>query len=235
MNTLEQSKENMGGITWEPEHDSTPPLHEESILIAQKTIQSTITKHSLVDRDLDWSDIPFKLPLLVTDAKSSKVSTVKTRKAIKKSELAGGQVEQGKNKQLTQSFGKYFLWGLDLAVRSVSTIIKFIFTSILYILGIKKIPKKRRAKRKVNANSAKRRARAAPKNNRSSKSVAVSSKPRAESRASTLNWKKLDVPFLPSSNLYCYWCTKKLGLKSWELDGHYYCDSCHSSKNVNLR
>lgn len=235
MNTLEQSEENISGITWEPEHDSTPPLHEESILIAQKTIQSTITKHSLVDRDLDWSDIPFKLPLLVTDAKSSKVSTVKSRKAIKNSEIAEGQAEQGKNKQLTQSFGKYFLWGLDLAVRSVGAIIKFIFTSIYYILGIKKIPKTRRAKRKVKANSAKRRSRAAPKNNQSLKSVTVSSKPRAESRASTLNWKKVDAPFVPSSNLYCYWCTKKLGLKSWELDGHYYCDSCHSSKNVNLR
>lgn len=235
MNTLKQKEEDLSGITWEPEHDSAPPLHEESILIAQKTIQSTITKHSLVDRDLDWSDIQFKLPLLVTDAKSSKVSTVKTRKAIKNSEVVGSQVEQDKNKQPPQSVGKYFLWGLDLAVRSVGAIIKFIFTSILYILGIKKIRKTRRTKRKVKANPVKRRARTAPKNNRSLKNKVVFSKTRAEPRASTLNWKKVDAPFVPSSNLYCYWCTKKLGLKSWELDGHYYCDSCHSSKNVNLR
>lgn len=235
MNTLEQSEESIGGITWEPEDDSTPPLHEVTILIAQKKIQSKITKHSVVDRDLDWSDIPIKLPLLMTDAESSKVSTIKIHKAIKNSEVVGGQVEQDKNKQLPQSVGKYFLWGLDLAVRSVGAIIKFIFTSILYILGIKKIRKTRRTKRKIKANPAKRRARAAPKNNRSLKSKTVSSKPRAELRASTLNWKEVDAPFVPSSNLYCYWCTKKLGLKSWELDGHYNCDSCHSSKNINLR
>lgn len=233
MDTLKQGEENIVGITWEPEHDSIPPLHEESILISQKTIQSTITKHSLIDRDLNWSDVPFKLPLLVTDAKSSKVSTLKIRKAIKNSDVAESQVEHGKNQQLTQSVGKYFLWGLDLAIRSVGAIIKFIFTSILYILGIKKIPKTRRAKRKVKANPAKRRARAAPKNNRSLRSVTISSKTRVESRASTLNWKKIDTPFVPSSNLYCYWCTKKLGLKSWELEGHYYCNSCHSSKNIN--
>jgi hypothetical protein len=33
--------------------------------------------------------------------------------------------------------------------------------------------------------------------------------------------------FIPSTNLYCYWCTKKLGVKSWEKDGKYYCQSCY--------
>jgi len=32
--------------------------------------------------------------------------------------------------------------------------------------------------------------------------------------------------FIPSTNLYCYWCTKKLGIKAWEKDGKYYCDGC---------
>ena len=32
--------------------------------------------------------------------------------------------------------------------------------------------------------------------------------------------------FIPSSNLYCYWCTKKLGIKAWERNGKYYCDDC---------
>ena len=32
--------------------------------------------------------------------------------------------------------------------------------------------------------------------------------------------------FIPSTNLYCYWCTKKLGVKSFELKGRYYCQSC---------
>lgn len=29
------------------------------------------------------------------------------------------------------------------------------------------------------------------------------------------------------STLYCYFCTKKLGLKSWRNSGRYYCDICH--------
>ena len=32
--------------------------------------------------------------------------------------------------------------------------------------------------------------------------------------------------FIPSTNLYCYWCTRKLGLKAWEKQGHYYCEEC---------
>jgi len=32
--------------------------------------------------------------------------------------------------------------------------------------------------------------------------------------------------FIPSTNLYCYWCTKKLGIKAWESDGKYYCQDC---------
>lgn len=32
--------------------------------------------------------------------------------------------------------------------------------------------------------------------------------------------------FEPSTSLYCYWCTKKLGIKACELSGKFYCDSC---------
>jgi len=32
--------------------------------------------------------------------------------------------------------------------------------------------------------------------------------------------------FIPSTNLYCYWCTKKLGIKAWEKNGKYCCDEC---------
>lgn len=49
----------------------------------------------------------------------------------------------------------------------------------------------------------------------------VRSRPVEVSLAQNLNRK-----FIPSSNLYCYWCTKKLGLKAWEKDGKYYCDEC---------
>lgn len=40
---------------------------------------------------------------------------------------------------------------------------------------------------------------------------------------------KLEQPsraFIPSSNLYCYWCTKKLGINAWEKEGRYYCSQC---------
>lgn len=33
--------------------------------------------------------------------------------------------------------------------------------------------------------------------------------------------------FTPSTNLYCYKCTKKLGFKAWESNGMYYCDECN--------
>ena len=33
--------------------------------------------------------------------------------------------------------------------------------------------------------------------------------------------------FSPSSNLYCYWCTRKLGLQSFKFKGRYYCQSCY--------
>ena len=32
--------------------------------------------------------------------------------------------------------------------------------------------------------------------------------------------------FIPSTDLYCYWCTKKLGIKAWEKNGKFYCDEC---------
>jgi hypothetical protein len=40
--------------------------------------------------------------------------------------------------------------------------------------------------------------------------------------------------FIPSTNLYCYWCTKKLGIKAWEKDGKYYCDECNAKQLANL-
>ncbi|MBT8633411.1 hypothetical protein AOC08_05995 [Polynucleobacter paneuropaeus] len=35
-----------------------------------------------------------------------------------------------------------------------------------------------------------------------------------------------DRKFIPSTNLYCYWCTKKLGINPWEKNSKYYCDEC---------
>ena len=43
----------------------------------------------------------------------------------------------------------------------------------------------------------------------------------------------LDLPprkFIPSTNLYCYWCTKKLGIQAFELNGKYYCASCKAKQ-----
>ena len=39
-----------------------------------------------------------------------------------------------------------------------------------------------------------------------------------------------DLPersWIPSTNLYCYWCTRKLGIQAWEKDGKYVCQECH--------
>lgn len=38
--------------------------------------------------------------------------------------------------------------------------------------------------------------------------------------------------FIPSTNLYCYWCTKKLGFKAWERNGMYYCDECNQKASL---
>jgi hypothetical protein len=39
--------------------------------------------------------------------------------------------------------------------------------------------------------------------------------------------------FIPSTNLYCYWCTKKLGIQAWEKNGKYYCDECKARQLTN--
>ena len=38
--------------------------------------------------------------------------------------------------------------------------------------------------------------------------------------------------FIPSSNLYCYWCTRKLGIKAWERNGKYSCDECREKSEL---
>ena len=55
-----------------------------------------------------------------------------------------------------------------------------------------------------------------------------------KSQYKVLERKDLEVPqqessraFIPSSNLYCYWCTRKLGLKAWEKNGRYVCQECY--------
>ena len=35
--------------------------------------------------------------------------------------------------------------------------------------------------------------------------------------------------WIPSTNLYCYWCTKKLGLQILERAGKYYCQFCYEN------
>jgi DNA-directed RNA polymerase subunit RPC12/RpoP len=34
--------------------------------------------------------------------------------------------------------------------------------------------------------------------------------------------------------LYCYRCTKKLGLNAWEMDGKYYCEECKVKRLISL-
>ena len=35
--------------------------------------------------------------------------------------------------------------------------------------------------------------------------------------------------FIPSTNLYCYWCTKKLGMKAFRFSDKYYCKECYEN------
>ena len=41
--------------------------------------------------------------------------------------------------------------------------------------------------------------------------------------------------FIPSTNLYCYWCTKKLGIQAFELGGKYYCAACNAKQKHSLK
>lgn len=56
-----------------------------------------------------------------------------------------------------------------------------------------------------------------------------------DSKARQVNFSK-ELPlsaerhFSPSTNLYCYYCTKKLGIQAYELKGHYFCDECYKSQ-----
>jgi hypothetical protein len=70
------------------------------------------------------------------------------------------------------------------------------------------------------------------------RSMMIKLQPRAVEVNLTQNeWAK-NIPdlanrkFIPSTNLYCYWCTKKLGMKAWEKNGKYYCDACHQKTNL---
>lgn len=36
-----------------------------------------------------------------------------------------------------------------------------------------------------------------------------------------------DRKFIPSSDLYCYWCTRKLGMQTYENKGKYFCKACY--------
>jgi hypothetical protein len=50
----------------------------------------------------------------------------------------------------------------------------------------------------------------------------------------TMTQENVDVKqrkFIPSTNLYCYWCTCKLGIQAWEKNGHYYCDKCNAKQS----
>ena len=37
--------------------------------------------------------------------------------------------------------------------------------------------------------------------------------------------------FIPSSNLYCYGCTRKLGIQALENKGKYFCSACYEKRN----
>jgi len=64
--------------------------------------------------------------------------------------------------------------------------------------------------------------------------------PKAKEVALTNKYASPEMPdlaqrkFLSSTNLYCYWCAKKLGIKSWEKGGKYYCDNCRDQIDAGI-
>ncbi|MEA9599872.1 hypothetical protein VC178_08225 [Polynucleobacter sp. AP-Sanab-80-C2] len=231
MNTVNRGEEELGGLVWESAEGSTLPKHEESVYSDQKVIQLRISEHILVDRDEDWSDIHIQSSQKVEESKILKSKDGAANKGSQDSKVNPAGHKLGGDKALIKVNINSYLQYLDLTIRSVGAFFEFLFIIFLHILGIQKTRQTRRKKRVVANKSPKRRAKVAAKKYSANKKKTESSKQRVKA----LNWKKVDAEFVPSSNLYCYWCTKKLGLKSWEFEGHYYCDSCHSSKNVNLR
>ena len=231
MNTVNQREVDLGGVVWESEDGSTVPAHEESVYREQKAIQFRISEHQVIDKDKDWSDISFKPTQKVDESKISKGRNRFANKRTQGPRPNASNFKSENDLKLKRLNQKHYLQFLDLTICAVGAVFEFLFIILLHIFGIKKFRKTRRRKTTISKKSSKRRARPLSKKYSANRKSTVSSK----SRLPVLNWKEVEAKFVPSSNLYCYWCTKKLGLKSWELDGHYYCDYCHSSKNVNLQ
>ncbi len=65
--------------------------------------------------------------------------------------------------------------------------------------------------------------------------------PKAKEVALRQNHMSNEIPnlaqrkFIPSTNLYCYWCTKKLGIKAWEKGSKYYCDDCKDQIDAGIK
>lgn len=228
MNKLNKKEVCLSNINWEPDNDSALPLHEESIRLAQNAIQSRITSTSCIDQDEDWSDVRLSFDLTGADSRLLKFSA---KGRSHKSEFSRPrEYEAGLSRKKLKQFDDHHIFRFfDLLIRLVGAIAEFIIRFTIKIFGVKNF-RKRSRKRRVIAKNYKRHAGSTQRKIRQSKKAKTLIKP--INLAS--NWKKVDEPFVPSSNLYCYWCTKKLGLKLWELDGHYFCDSCRSSKNINL-
>ena len=46
----------------------------------------------------------------------------------------------------------------------------------------------------------------------------------------------INSKFIPSTNLYCYWCTRKLGRQSFERNGKYFCEDCYKkATKINIK
>lgn len=225
MSGLHQNKNT--DISWEPEEDVGLPPHLESIRAHQMVLQRTISGHLLVDRDKDWSDIELKdLRRVLNNKQQINEDGQVNRKKESLSELLKEKISINQ-KSISALLLKRIFKFIDYGIRLLTVVIKFLSIFLLHFLDIKKIRRTRRRKKESFTKNKKQIQKSTTKKSLARKNISMSkSTPNIN-----LKWKEANTPFIPSSNLYCYWCTKKLGLKSWELGGHFYCEACRLSKS----
>ena len=202
------------GATWEEELDIVLPKSEANIIVSQQIIQHQIALHKTVDRGTNWGDVRILLP---------QTRLAKSDSRIAKNTFIGPKVPRFYFYPFSAYYAKKIL---ATFIGLLGLVFKLVIFLILTLLGDKKARKKMWPKSRVLRKRS-------PRRNRNTKK-APRKKPNEALVVSqalpTKSWKPINSSFVPSSNLYCYWCAKKLGLKSWESNGRYYCEGCYILK-----
>ena len=200
---------------WEVEPDINLPKNEANIFVTQQTIQHQITLHKLVDKSSNWGDIRIFLP----QTRYRKITNKSTKSATSNNKIANFDYQLFNAFYAKKIF--YFVFNM------LGVILKIALFLLLTLLGEKKALRKMRFKSQAIRNKK-------PRRNKNVKKVFIQklNEPIVYSQAGAKREQKsVNTNFVPTSNLYCNSCTKKLGLQSCESGGRYYCEVCHSLKN----